>query len=73
LVSCARLSNPMTLDALEALDASGQIAMLTPERRVAFLAWCAMMGVPIEDTTLPALLETWLTWERPITDPSQDA
>jgi hypothetical protein len=55
----------VTLDQLEALDASGQIAMLTPERRAAFLDWCARMGVPIEDATLPALLETWLTWERP--------
>jgi hypothetical protein len=56
----------MTLDALEALDASGQIAMLTPERRAAFLAWCELMGVPVDEAHLAALLETWLTWERPL-------
>jgi hypothetical protein len=60
----------MTLDALEALDASGQIAMLTPERRAAFLHWCADIGQPIDEAHLAALLETWTAWERPITDPT---
>jgi hypothetical protein len=55
----------MTLDALEALDASGQIAMLTPEARARFLDWCdTIMGVLPDEAHLAALLETWLTWER---------
>jgi hypothetical protein len=58
----------MTLDALEALDASGQIAMLTPDARASFLHWCDLMGVPVDEAHLAALLETWTTWERPITD-----
>jgi hypothetical protein len=61
----------MTLDALEALDASGQIAMLTPEARARFLDWCdTMMGVLPDEAHLAALLETWTAWERPITDPT---
>jgi hypothetical protein len=56
----------MTLDALEALDASGQIAMLTPEARARFLDWCdTIMGVLPDEAHLAALLETWLVWERP--------
>jgi hypothetical protein len=55
----------MTLDALEALDASGQIAMLKPEKRRAFLDWCERMNVPMDDAHLAALLETWLTQENP--------
>jgi hypothetical protein len=54
----------MTLDALEAMDASGQIAMLTPERRAAFLHWCDLMGVPVDEEHIAALLETWTAWER---------
>jgi hypothetical protein len=55
----------MTLDALEAMDASGQIAMLTPERRAAFLAWCDLMGVPVDEEHIVSLMETWLRWEQP--------
>ena len=59
----------MTLDALEAMDASGQIAMLTPETRARFVAWCETQGVPMDEQHLAALLETWTVWERPITAP----
>jgi hypothetical protein len=55
----------MTLDALESLDASGQIAMLTPETRARFVAWCETQGVPMDEKHLAALLETWLTQENP--------
>jgi hypothetical protein len=54
----------MTLDALEALDASGQIAMLTPDARASFLHWCDLMGVPVDEEHIAALLETWTAWER---------
>jgi hypothetical protein len=62
----------MTLDALESIDASGKIAMLTPAARAEFLAWCDKMSVVIDEAHLPALLETWSAWERPRLQPRED-
>lgn len=64
--------NPPWRDRVEGYEALRLLAELSPEDQAAFADWCQTMSAPMDDAHLPALLETWRTWERPKLQPRED-